>query len=82
MKKLNVTIKLEMTIPETWELIETSTGAQVIKLPDGQFLDIAIEPMFATNPEETWTSTQSDDTLNDFLDLIESEEVNYELVTH
>ncbi|MDY7573102.1 hypothetical protein [Actimicrobium sp. CCI2.3] len=82
MKKLTVTIKLDMTIPEDWELVRTSTGGQVIKLPDGQFLDIAIEPMFAADPEETWTSTQNDDALNDFLDLIESEEVIYELVTH
>ncbi|GAA4028646.1 hypothetical protein [Actimicrobium antarcticum] len=82
MKKLTVTIKLDMTIPEGWELAQTSTGAQVIKLPDGKFLDITIEPMFATDPEDTWTSTQDDDVLNDFLDMIESEEVNYDLITH
>jgi hypothetical protein len=82
MKKLNVTIKLEMSIPEAWELVKTSTGGQVIKLPDGQFLDIAIEPMFASDPEETWTSTQSDEVLNDILDMIESEDVTYELITH
>lgn len=82
MKKLNVTIKLEMSIPEGWELVKTSTGGQVIKLPDGQFLDIAIEPMFASDPEETWTSTQSDDVLNDILDMIDSEDVIYELITH
>jgi hypothetical protein len=82
MKKLNVTIKLEMSVPEDWELVHTSTGGQVIKLPDGQFLDIAIEPMFATDPEDTWTGTVNDDALNDFLDLVQSEEVHYELVTH
>jgi hypothetical protein len=82
MKKLNVTINLEMSVPEDWELVRTSTGGQVIKLPDGQFLDIAIEPMFATDPEDTWTGTANDDALNDFLDLVQSEEVHYELVTH
>jgi hypothetical protein len=82
MKKLNVTIKLEMSIPEGWELVKTSTGGQVIKLPDGQFLDIAIEPMFASDPEETWTSTQSDEVLNDILDMVDSEDVTYELITH
>ena len=42
MKKLHVTIKLEMSVPDDWELTETSEGGQVVKLPNNQFLDIAI----------------------------------------
>jgi len=82
MKKLNVTIKLEMSVPDDWELVETSEGSPVLKLPNGQFLDLAIEPLFATNPEETWTSTDDDEVLNDILDLVETEEIIYEFVTH
>ncbi len=82
MKKLNVTIKLEMSVPDDWELVETSEGGQVLKLPNQQFLDLAIEPLFATNPEETWSSTEDDDALNDILDMVESEDVVYEFVTH
>ena len=82
MKKLNVTIKLEMSVPDDWELVQTSEGGQVLKLPNGQFLDVAIEPLFASDPEDTWTSTESDDVLNDILDMVESEEVSYEFVTH
>ncbi|WP_394757513.1 hypothetical protein [Rhodoferax sp.] len=82
MKKLNVTIKLTMSVPDDWELIETSEGGQVLKLPNNQFLDLAIEPLFASNPEETWSSTEDNDTLNDILDLVESEEVAYEFITH
>lgn len=82
MKKLKVTIKLEMSVPDDWELAETSEGTQVLKLPDGQFLDIAIEPLFASDPEETWASTDDDDLLNDLLDMVESEEVTYDFVTH
>ena len=82
MKKLNVTIKLEMSVPDDWELAETSEGGQVLKLPNGQFLDIAIEPLFASDPEETWSSTNDDDLLNDFLDRVESEDVVYEFVMH
>lgn len=82
MKKLNVTIKLEMLVPDDWELFETSEGSQVLKLPNNQFLDIAIEPLFASDPEETWTSTEEEDTLNDILDMVESEEVTYDFVTH
>ena len=82
MKKLNVTIKLEMSVPDDWELVETSEGGHVLKLPNGQFLDIAIEPLFASDPDETWSSTEDDDVLNDLLDMVESEEVSYEFVTH
>ena len=82
MKKLNITIKLEMSVPDDWELVQTSEGGQVLKLPDNQFLDMAIEPLFATNPEETWASTENDDVLNDILDMVGSEDVTYEFITH
>jgi hypothetical protein len=82
MKKLKVTINLEMAVPDDWELVETSEGTPVVKMPNGLFMDLAIEPLFATNPEETWSSTEDDDVLNDMLDMVESEEVVYEFVTH
>lgn len=82
MKKLNVTIQLDMSVPDDWELVETSDGGQVIKLPNNQFLDLAIEPLFASDPEETWTSSEDDDVLNDILDMVETEDVTYAFVTH
>ena len=82
MKKMNITISLEMSVPDDWELSTTSEGTQVLKLPNNQFMDIAIEPLFASDPEETWSSTDNDDTLNDILDMIESESVTYEFITH
>ena len=82
MKKLKVTIQLEMSVPDEWELSTTSEGGQVLKLPNDQYLDLAIEPLFASDPEETWTSTEDNDALNDILDMVESEEVTYEFVTH
>jgi hypothetical protein len=82
MKKLIVTITLEMSVPDDWELFETSEGGQVIKMPDNQFLDIAIEPLFATDPEDNWSTTDSDDELETILDMVESEEVSYEFITH
>ena len=82
MKKLNVTIQLEMSVPDDWELVDTSEGTPVLKLPNGTFMDVAIEPLFATNPEETWSSTDDDDVLNDVLDMVDSESVTYEFVTH
>ena len=82
MKKLNVTIKLEMSVPDDWELVETSEGTFVLKLPNDQFMDVAIEPLFATNPEDTWSSTEDEDELNDILDMVESEAVVYGFITH
>ncbi|EER61014.1 conserved hypothetical protein [Acidovorax delafieldii 2AN] len=82
MKKLNVTLQLEMSVPDDWELVETSEGTPVLKLPNGVFMDVAIEPLFASDPEATWSSTDDDDVLNDILDMVESEAVTYEFVTH
>ena len=82
MKKLNITIQLDLSVPDDWELVTTSEGGQVLKLPNQQFMDMAIEPLFATDPEETWTSSEDDDVLNDILDMVESEEVTYEFITH
>ena len=82
MKKLKVQIHLEMNVPGDWELVQTSEGTPVLQLPNGQFMDLAIEPLFASDPEETWSSTDSDDVLNDILDMVESEEIAYEFVTH
>lgn len=82
MKKLKVTITLEMSVPDEWELVPTSGGGHVLKLPDGQFLDLTFEPLFAADPEETWTSTNDDEVLNELLDLVESEDVTYAFVNH
>jgi hypothetical protein len=82
MKKLHITIALEMSVPDDWELVKTSEGGQVLKLPNQQYLDLAIEPLFATDPEETWSSTEDDDALNDILDMVESEVVTYEFIVH
>ncbi len=80
MKKLNVTIQLEMTVPDSWALVETSESTPVIQMADGKFLDIAIEPLFAADPEDMWSSTDSNDELNEVLDMVESEAVTYEFV--
>lgn len=82
MKKLNVTIQVEMSVPDDWELVDTSEGTPVIKLPDGKYMDIAIEPLFATDPEALWSSTEDEDVLDDILDMVDTEVVSYEFVTH
>lgn len=82
MKTLNVTIQLEMTVPDDWQLVETSEGTPVIQMADNKFLDLAIEPLFANDPEDMWSSSENEDELNEVLEMVESEEVAYEFVTH
>nr|WP_060985262.1 hypothetical protein [uncultured Acidovorax sp.] len=82
MKKLNVTIQLEMTVPDDWQLVETSEGTPVIQMADNKFLDLAIEPLFANDPEDMWSSSENEDELNEVLEMVESEEVAYEFVAH
>lgn len=82
MKKLNVTITLEMSVPDDWALTETSEGTQVLALPQGQFLDLTIEPLFTGDPEAVWSSTDDEGELNAVLDMVDSEEVRYTFVTH
>ena len=54
----------------------------MIQMANGKLLDIAIEPLFATAPEDMWSSTDSEEELHEVLDMVESEAVTYEFVTH
>lgn len=82
MKKLNVSIQLEMSVPDDWSIVETSEGTPVLRLSNGHFLDITIEPLFATDPEDIWSNTEDEAVLNDILDMVESEAVAYSFVTY
>lgn len=82
MKKLRVTLELDMSVPDDWELETTSEGTPVLKMPDGSYMDLTIEPLFTTDPEGTWATTDDEDLLNDVLDMVDNEAVHYELVTH
>ena len=80
MKTLKVTIELEMSVPDAWELVQTSEGTPVIRMADGAFLDMAVEPPFAANHEDVWSSTEPEDERTDILDMVDSEAVTYEFV--
>jgi hypothetical protein len=71
-----------MSVPDEWEIVQTSEGTPVLKMPGGQFMDIAIEPLFTNDPEETWSSTDNGELLNEILDMVESEVVEYTFVMH
>ena len=38
--------------------------------------------MNANDPEDMWSSSENEDELNEVLEMVESEEVAYEFVTH
>jgi hypothetical protein len=81
MKKLTVTINLELEIPDEWELRKTSEGIDVVKIGENQYLDMTFEPMLTHDLEGTWTDSADDAFLNELLDMVASESVSYHLET-
>lgn len=80
MKTLSVTIKLELQVPDDWELVRTAEGTEVLKMEDGHYLDLTFEPMVAADIEDTWTNAVDEVFMDELLNMVESEEVTYELV--
>lgn len=79
MKKVRVTIRAELEIPDEWKLVETSEGINVVDLGNGQYMDLALEPLFATDLDGVWTSARETDFVNHILDMVVAEDVTYEL---
>ena len=79
MKNLKVTITLEMTVPDHWELVSAADGVDVLKLADGEYMDLTFEPLLTNDPEGTWSSSDDEDFLNELISMVDSEDVSYEL---
>lgn len=79
MQTLTITMQLELRVPNDWKLHTTSEGTPVIALPDGQFLDMTFEPLLATDPEDTWSSEGNEAILDELLDAVQGESVDYQL---
>ncbi len=77
MKSVAVTIKLELEVPDGWELVKTSDGIDVLSMGNGQFLDLTFEPMVTDDIEGTWTNTVDDGFIDSLLDMVVSEDVSY-----
>lgn len=52
MKKLRLTIKAELDIPDEWELVTHDDNITVIDMGNGKFLDFDLLPMVAYSREE------------------------------
>jgi hypothetical protein len=81
MKNFSVTIKLQLSIPDDWELVKTSDGVEVLQMPNGQYLDLTFEPMVADDPEGTWTNDVGDEFMDSLLDMVEAEDVTFQHIT-
>lgn len=81
MKKLTVTIQLEMEVPDDWQLHRTSEGTEVLRIGADQYLDLTFEPMLTKDPEGTWTNSADADFMDRLMDTVVSETVDYEIST-
>jgi hypothetical protein len=81
MKRLVVTLTIEMEVPDNWTLRKTSEGFDVIEIAPGQYMDLSFEPLLTQDLEGTWTDSASEDFVNDLLDMVTSEQVAYEMDT-
>ncbi|WP_029148716.1 hypothetical protein [Methylophilus sp. 5] len=84
MKKLLVTIQVELDIPETWELVEHPDQVQAIKMDDGQYMHMSFLPMMTKdfNEDAEWSSECSDEFTEQVLDMVSDEDVYMKLETH
>lgn len=83
MKKLLVTVQVELDIPDTWNLVEHPDEVQAIKIDDGRYMYMSFLPMFTSDPKEgaEWSSECSDEFTNKLLDMVADEEVLMKLET-
>ncbi|MGQ3090809.1 MAG: hypothetical protein ACT6RZ_10985 [Methylophilus sp.] len=84
MKKLIVTIQVELDIPDTWDLVEHPDQVQAIKMDDGQYMHMSFLPMMTRdfNEDAEWSSECSDEFTESVLDMVADEEVYMKLETH
>lgn len=79
MKNVTVTIKLEMEVPDGWELAKTSDGIDILSMGNGQYLDLTFEPMVTDDIEGTWTNDVEEGFIDSLMDMVVSEDVTYKL---
>ena len=79
MKKLTVTIRMEMDVPDTWSVEKTSDGIDILRIADGRYLDMSAEPLIADDKDGTWSTDYDDDFANQIYDMVSSEDISYDL---
>ena len=79
MKKLTVTIRMEIKVPDTWSVEKTSDGIDILKIADGRYLDMSAEPLIADDKDGTWSTDYDDDFANQIYDMVSTEDISYDL---
>ncbi|MCX7185810.1 MAG: hypothetical protein NTW57_00965 [Methylophilales bacterium] len=84
MKKLQVTITLDMDIPEDWELVEHPDGVPVLTVGNGRYMYMSFLPMFTKGleAESDWTSVCSEKFAAEVVEMVQGEEVEMKLVVN
>ncbi len=80
-KKLSVTITLTMDVPDHWEIVGTSEGPDVLQIGEGEFLDLTFEPMVTNDIEGEWSNSVTDEFINSLFEMVDAEEVTYEVAS-
>ena len=79
MKKLHVTIRMVMEVPDEWVLEEVYDGISVVNIGGGKYMDLAAEPLITEDKNGTWSNDYDDAFANHILDMCSSEETTYVL---
>ena len=84
MKKLQVTISLDMDIPEEWTLLDHPDGVPVLDVGDGRYIYMSFLPMFTRelDPESNWTSENTDAFSEEILEMVQNEEVMMKIIVN
>lgn len=84
MKKLQVTITLDMDIPEDWTLLDHPDGVPVLAVGDGSYMYMSFLPMFTKElePESNWTSECSDKFSDDIVEMVQGEDVKMKVIVN
>lgn len=82
MKKLTVTIRAELEVPDSWELADHPSGITVLKVGD-QYVDFDLAPLAtqSLDPDAEWSDADMD-VVGDVLDAVIGMEAELELNTH
>jgi hypothetical protein len=84
MKKLQVTITLDMDIPEEWTMVDHPDGVPVLDIGDGRYMYMSFLPMFTRelDPESNWTSECSTEFSEEVLEMVQGEEVEMKIIVN
>ncbi len=82
MKKLQVTITLDMDIPENWTLVDHPDNVPVLTVGDGRYMYMSFLPMFTNQlePESDWTSECSPEFAEEVVEMAQVEDVAMKIV--